>query len=91
YEPKLVWLFNEGRAVTGCFWVYKGTHLIFLDSDKVYLLGVEEELSPNLVSLFDVKKNSAIFYNAQNGRLYYLNQSTGNFSCVQIIPEKGYL
>ncbi len=87
YEPRLAWIFNEGGSITQCFWVYKGSHLIFLDSDKVYLLGIEGELNPNLAPLFEVKRNSAIFYNAQNGRLYYLDPATGGLFCVQIIPE----
>jgi hypothetical protein len=88
YEPRLVWVFESGKFITQVFWVYKGTHLLFLDNDRVYLLGVQGELNPAIAPLFEVKKNSPICYNPQDGRLFFLNQATGNFSCAWLIPEK---
>ncbi len=89
--PAMTWLFTEGRRIEQAFWVYEGSHIIFRDQDKIGLLDLETPGQPQPEWLFDVKRNSAVSYVEETGRLYYLDARSGRLSVVMIVPKEALL
>ncbi len=86
--PAFKWVFSNGGNIRQAFWVYKDSHVLFLDYAKVYLLEVRGNAIYGPRYLFEVKSKSGVFYSEESGKLYFLDASSGNLSFVEIIPEK---
>ncbi len=85
--PKLIWVFKKGEKIEQAFWVYEGSHILFRDGDKVFLLELETYGKPHLNFLVEVKHRSSIFYSEDLGKLYYLDNTTGNLTSMEILPR----
>lgn len=85
--PKLTWVFKKGEQIEQAFWVYEGSHILFRDKDKIFLLELETYGKPHLNFLTAVKHKSAIFYSEDLGKLYYLDSTTGNLTSMEILPR----
>ena len=60
--PKVVWAFRQGEKIEQAFWVYEGSHILFRDKNKVFLLELETYGKPHLYELIEVKHKSSVFY-----------------------------
>ncbi|MBI4394675.1 MAG: PEGA domain-containing protein [Candidatus Omnitrophica bacterium] len=89
--PKVVWLFKQGEKIEQAFWVYEGSHILFRDKNKVFLLELETYGKPHLYELAKVKDKSSVFYSEEAGKLYYLDASTGNLSYLEVLPRRDLL
>lgn len=79
---------EDGSNIKQVFWVYKGSHIIFLDEDKVYLAQAQEKAGADPRYLLESGDRSQIFYSEESGKLYFLNKFSGNLCSVEIIPER---
>lgn len=86
--PMRAFIVEDGRNVRQAFWVYKGSHVIFLDEEKVYLAQAQEEAGANARYLLEARNRSQIFYSEEAGKLYFLDRASGNLCSLEIIPEK---
>ena len=85
--PEVAWVFKKGEKIEQAFWVYEGSHILFRDGDKVFLLELETYGKPRLDYLVEVKHKSSIFYSEEEGKLYYLDPTTGQPSSIEILPR----
>ena len=85
--PKLIWVFKKGEKIEQAFWVYEGSHILFQDKNKVFLLELETYGKPHLNFLVEVKRKSSIFYSEESGKLYYIDSITGNPTSMEILPR----
>jgi len=89
--PKLIWVFKKGEKIEQAFWAYEGSHILFRDKNKVFLLELETYGKPHLNFLTEVKNKSSIFYSEDFGKLYYLDSVTGNPTSMEILPRREIL
>lgn len=76
-------VYENGRNIQQCFWV-DNTHIIFRDSNKIFLLEIEPQGSHRIEPLIEVKSGSSIFYSGSAGSLYYLDRKNGNLCKIKI-------
>ncbi|MBI3999941.1 MAG: PEGA domain-containing protein [Candidatus Omnitrophica bacterium] len=89
--PKVVWAFRQGEKIEQAFWVYEGSHILFRDKNKVFLLELETYGKPHLYELIEVKHKNSVFYSEEAGKLYYLDSTTGSLSSVEVLPRRDIL
>lgn len=86
--PELRRVYEKGKNIEQAFWVYEASHVIFRDGNEVFLLGLGEYDAPRIDRLFEVKKESAVFYSEQSGSVYYIDLN-GDLASVEITPRGG--
>lgn len=85
-EPgQIQWVYEQGRDIRQCFWVYEGSHVIFRDGNKIFLLEPEPQGPAHLDFVTDTKENSSIAYEEAKGVLYYLGEHDGKLKTLDII------
>ena len=86
--PRMVWVFKQGEKIEQAFWVYEGSHILFRDRNKVFLLELETYEKPHLYDLLEVKNESSIVYLEDSGKLYYLDRKTERLSAMEVLPRR---
>ena len=86
--PALVRVFTGGKNIRQAFWVYEGSHIMFLDGDEIFLLGLGEYIAPRLSNLFKVKPGTPIFYSEDAGCVYFINAASGNLMASRIRADR---
>ncbi len=71
--PRFEWIYHSKNSIKDAFWVYDASHVILLEEDKAYLLPVAGALTGSAEFLFNVMKDSGIFYTDRTGLIYYLD------------------
>ena len=89
--PRVQWVFTEGNAIQQAFWVYEGSHLLFRDGDRVFLLELEPYGASRLHELLQVQRNSAVLYSEESGTLYFLERAAGKLCSMEILPKRELL
>ena len=89
--PEFHWLFTRGSDIEQAFWVYEGTHVIFRDGDRVFLLEREADRPPRPIELLQIQRDSSVMYADESGTLYYLDRATGRPSAIEILPRWEFL
>ncbi len=74
--PEIDWFYIKGRNIKKCYWLHKGSHILFNDNGKIFIMGVEEYLNKDINFLTKIKHNSEIsFYdNGVEARLYFIGK-----------------
>ncbi|HBG61764.1 MAG: hypothetical protein A2Y06_00530 [Omnitrophica WOR_2 bacterium GWA2_37_7] len=80
------WLVNGKNNITQAFWAYKGSHILYADSDNIYLTEADIFDKPGEVEITSIKKNSHIYYSDITGKCYYLEPKTLKLVSLEIIP-----
>lgn len=86
-SPKPRWLYTNANDISSCFWVLKGSYIIFYDKAGVYLLEAQSYAQPQCAFVTQAKRDSSVFYAEDTGRLYYLEAKTGKLTSLEIIPQ----
>ena len=86
-KPQLVWVLRRGESIEEVFWVYEGSHILFRDQGKVFLVALETHGKPHLHFLFEVKGDSPIVYSEESGKVYYLDKAKARLTSVEILPR----
>jgi hypothetical protein len=89
--PELAWIYKKGVKIEQAFWVYEGSHILFRDEDKVFLVDLETYGKPRLDFLVKVKEKSSVFYAEEAGKLYFLEADTGNLTACEVLPRREIL
>ena len=90
-EPKVIWIYTEGRNIDQGYWVYQGSHILFKDGKKVYLMDVEGYGDFDTRKILGVQEKSGIIYSGETGELYFIDPESSSLMFVDIIPEAGTL
>ncbi len=86
--PQLQWVYEGGTRIVEAWWVYEGSHILFRDGDRLFLLELEAYGPPRLSPLLDVKRDSAMVYAEDSGRVYYLDPAGAQLSSLQVVPKR---
>ena len=81
------WLVDKGRKIVQAFWVYEGSHVLFRDGSKVFLLDLAADAQTQFQEIFEVKRGSSILYLENSGKVYYLEKSTEHFCVADVVPK----
>ncbi len=85
--PKLIWVVRNRGRIQQAFWVYEGSHILFLDEERVFLVELETHGKPKLHEILSVKEDSSIFYSDESGTLFYIEKETGHAVSIQLLPK----
>lgn len=87
--PELFRVYERGKNIRQAFWVYEGSHVLFLDQNEVTLASLPKIYGDNsLDPVISVKKGSSVYYAEDNGTLYYLEVPSGKLFGIKIVPEQ---
>jgi len=89
--PRFLWVFKHGRKIGQAFWVYDGSHILFRDENRIFLLEIETHGKPHLYSLLEVKRKTDVAYEESSGKLYYLDAQSEKLCSVEILPRQEIL
>lgn len=89
--PELRWIFEGGRQIEQAFWVYEGSHTVFRDGDRVFLLEREDSGEGSALPLVHVREGSSIYFSEESGQLYYLERPSGRLASIEILPSREIL
>lgn len=89
--PQFVWVFKSGRGIEQAYWAYGGTHILFRDQNKVYLLDMETYSKPRLYQLVETKRDSSVSYDESQGRLVYIDADANALWSLEVVPRKQFL
>ena len=89
--PGLRWIFEEGRRIEQAFWVYEGSHIVFREGDRVFLLEGEGSGKASALPLDQIREGSSIHYSEESGQLYYLEHPSGRLASIEILPSREIL
>ena len=88
---RLIWIYQKGERIDQAFWVFDGSHVLFRNKNKIYLLELETYGKPHLYELLEVWDKSSIYYHEDSGNLYYLERTAGHLSVLELLPRKDIL
>ena len=88
---QLIWIYSKGTKIEQAFWVFDGSHVLFRDQNKIYLMELETYGKPHLYELLEVQDKSSIYYHEDSGNLYYLEKETGHLSALELLPRQEIL
>ena len=80
--------FTHGGKIEQAFWVFEGSHILFRDGDRVWLVELETYGTPHLAELLRVKRGSDVAYDESTGRLLYLDRDTGFLTSLDVVPQQ---
>lgn len=80
-------LYNAGANITDCFLINEGTHALFNDNNRVYLIEIEPQKRHHIEFITRVKDNTSFFYSDETGCVYYLEPNKGNLNSIEIFPR----
>ena len=80
------WIFQDGHSIEQAFWAHEGSHVVFRDGDQVRLLALDGSPEAAAQDVVQVRKNSAVLYVEDAGRLYYLDRTTAHLRALELIP-----
>ena len=89
--PELLWAYTKGKNIAQCFWVYKGSHILFADAAEVFLMAIEEYGEISVDKILDVKEGSSVYYSDQTGKVYYLDGADGALKAIELVPRKSLI
>ena len=87
--PKLSWIYTGGQNISSAFWVYDGSHVIFVDTGNVALIEPEPRGAAHINHVVSIGKGTEICYSEDTGKLYYIERSTGKLSSIVIVTAGG--
>ncbi len=88
---KLSWVLKERQNMAQAFWVYEGSHILFREGNKIFILDFETYEAPKENFVVEVKNGSSVYFSEDSGLLYYLDASSGNLLSLEVFPKKQIL
>jgi hypothetical protein len=80
-------VFEGGKDIRQVFWAYKDSHILFNDNGEIYLLELEPQEPHHVERVVTVKRDTSVYYDADDRSLYYLDEKNGMLKRLQLIPE----
>ncbi|MBN2482759.1 MAG: PEGA domain-containing protein [Candidatus Omnitrophica bacterium] len=77
YPVSVRLVYSGGRNIAQCFWVHNGTHILYRERDRLFLLELMSDEKHHLEYIVRAQNNSDIFYSDEDGYIYYLDQNGG--------------
>jgi len=87
HGPRVQWIYEKGKNIEQAFWVYNGSHILFRDKDKVYLIDVNASAKNEPEFLVQVRRKSNMVYQESTGKLFFLDAEQGKLVVMRILPR----
>jgi len=84
----VTWIYENGEDIRKCFWANNGSHVLFRDENRVYLLERDPYGGSVLHFLAQVDKGGQITYADETGDIYILEKPGGKLIALKLIPTK---
>ncbi len=81
------WIFDRGDDIRQAFLAYEGSHVLFQDRGKIFLLALNQTYPRFPLELAEVRKDSDFFYSEKSGEIYFLDMTRGNLMAMPVLPE----
>jgi hypothetical protein len=86
--PEIRWVHVNGRDIKQCFWAVDGSHIVFRDGNKIFLLEPESQGSAHVDDVVSCRDGSSVFYSEPKDTLYFLGEHDGGLYSLELIPKK---
>jgi hypothetical protein len=84
------WLTQNNKDITDAFWVNDGSHILFVDDNRIFLADTGTCDLPDIGEIAEIKKDSNIYYSDKAGRVFFLTKE-GLLSSIEIVPQRTLL
>lgn len=85
--PKLKWAYDKGVNIEKCVLIYEGSHVLFNDSNRLFLYELEDYGQPHIHKIADIKNGTSFFYLKQDGDVYFIDSRNSSPKVVSIIDK----
>lgn len=89
--PSITWVQEKARDITNAFWVNEGSHILFTDSDQMFIAAVNCCGMSDIKKLRDIRRQSDIYYSDRTGKVFFIDKGTARLSSMEIIPQHALL
>jgi hypothetical protein len=86
-KPNLKWIPVRQAGVDQAFFVLAGTHILYRNADRVYLLAGSQGGGRRVVPVTRVRPGTSVFYSEAAGKLFYIEPATGRVSGLEIVRK----
>jgi hypothetical protein len=86
-KPSLQWFPVRQAGVEQAFLVLAGTHILYRNADRVYLLAGSDGGGRRAVSVTRVRPGTSVFYSEPAGKLFFIDRTTGRISGLEIVRK----
>ena len=80
--PSIAWLQDKAKDITNAFWVNEGSHILFADSDQLFIADTGCCETTSIKKIANIKKQSGIYYSERTGRAFYIDKDTSRLSSI---------
>ena len=84
--PRVKWIYDKGQDIRKCYWVNKGSHVLFRDKGYTCLLELDPYSGPILSSVIRMDEESRMSYMEETGNMYFLGESDGKLMVQNLVP-----
>jgi hypothetical protein len=84
---RLEWIPLQAIEVEQAFFVLEGTHLLYRDRGKVFLVAPERDGQRKTFPVVEVRDGTSVYYSDRDGKLYYIDKPSGRLSSLEIIGK----
>lgn len=85
------WIPVSGIRVEQAFFALEGTHILFRDGERVFLLSPDREGQRSTFPVAEVRRDTSVYYSDHTGRLYYIDSGSGRLSSLQIVEKTQFV
>jgi hypothetical protein len=82
--PRLQWIPVRAAGLEQAFFVLAGSHILYRNADRVFLLSSSSG-DGQVYLVARVRSGTSVYYSEPEGKLYYLDASTGRPSELEIV------
>lgn len=83
-------LYSGNGNIEQCFWVYNGSHIVFSESDTIFLLEIEPQGKQHVEQIAKIRKGTSFFYSSHDGYVYFIDAKTFELNAIKVIPEDNF-
>jgi hypothetical protein len=84
--PGVNWIYDKGQDIRTCYWVNRGSHVLFRDKGYAYLLELDPYSEPVLYFVTRMDEESGMSYMEETGNMYFLGESDGKLMVQNLVP-----
>jgi hypothetical protein len=85
--PRLEWISVREAGVEQAFFVLAGTHILYRNADRVYLLSNLASGGNRVFPVTRVRSGTSVYYSEPAGELFYIDPETGRPSRLEIVRK----
>ena len=84
---KIETVYQNSKEIKQGLWADENSHILCNDDSSIFLIELHPQVSAHVEHVVNVKKNTQVFYDAEEKSLFYLDKDTGVLTRIEIIPK----